>query len=156
MTGIVVRTKAPSFTSGNSNSSGYPIPNRSAVGRSQKDISDSDLKSLFNKFGSPVSSEKAGKVENDPSSDISNQDREMIQSFKSKAVIAFSMKRYSEAENYYMSALNLIDSFPQSQINGSNDPTMSVEAIKKMKNNIDECRLKQGLGPFGEPDNEVW
>lgn len=99
----------------------------------------------------------ANKKETQPSSEVSFQDREVIQSFKSKAMIAFSMKRYNDAENLYMSALNLMDSLPQSVLSSnSNDPTLSQEAFKKLKTNIDECRLKQGLGPLGEPDNEVW
>lgn len=36
------------------------------------------------------------------------------------------------------------------------DPTISIEAMKKLENNINECRMKRGLGQMDELEDEVW
>ena len=87
---------------------------------------------------------------------ISPEDRESIQTYKSKAMVAFSLKKYEDAENLYMNALNIIESLPGAGSHSATDSSISTEAVAKLRSNIDECRVKRGLRPLGEPEDEEW
>ncbi len=105
-----------------------------------------EMQNLFKK-----SAPKAGTA-----AAISLEDRESIQTYKSKAMVAFSLKKYEDAENLYMNALNIIESLPGVGSSSATDSSISAEAVAKLRSNIDECRVKRGLRPLGEPEDEEW
>ena len=85
------------------------------------------------------------------------QNKEHIQAYKSRAMIAFSLKKYEEAEDLYMSAYNILEDVLQTSGEVSlKDPTISNDALKKLENNINECRMKRGLGRMDEEEDDVW
>ncbi len=87
------------------------------------------------------------------------RDKELIQGFKSRAMVAFSMKKYEEAEQLYSSGLEILTNIlGELSVVNEKDATISQEAARKMQSNIDECRIKQGLRPMAEEElsDEVW
>ena len=72
-------------------------------------------------------------------------------------MISFSLKKYEEAEQLYQSAYNILEHILDTSGEVSaKDATISKEAAKKLVNNINECRMKQGLGRMEEEEDDVW
>lgn len=72
-------------------------------------------------------------------------------------MVAFSLKKYEEAEHLYQSAYNILENILNTTGEVSEkDNTISTDASRKLENNINECRMKRGLGKMDEEEDEVW
>jgi hypothetical protein len=71
-------------------------------------------------------------------------------------MVAFSRKRYEEAENMYCTALAVIEVARQGLRGPIEDKMIGDEAVKTLTASINECRRLQGRPLLGEPEDDVW